>query len=150
FHFFFFQAEDGIRDKLVTGVQTCALPIYRPALLLRRLSCCLVRPLAGDHLGARLQSPQASVIELTEIHKSFGALEVLRGVSLHVAAGEVICIIGPSGSGKSTLLRCIYYLEVPQRGSIRIAGQPAYYDLVDGVQRPHPRRRTAEVRAKLG
>jgi polar amino acid transport system ATP-binding protein len=90
------------------------------------------------------------MIELTEIHKSFGALEVLRGVSLHVAAGEVICIIGPSGSGKSTLLRCINYLEVPQRGSIRIAGQPAYYDLVDGVQRPHPRRRTAEVRAKLG
>src|SRR5947209_18974059 len=90
------------------------------------------------------------MLRLENIHKHFGSLHVLKGVSLSIAQGEVVCIIGPSGSGKSTLLRCINYLEVPQRGSIRIAGQPAYYDLVDGVQRPHPRRRTAEVRAKLG
>jgi len=90
------------------------------------------------------------MIELTEIHKSFGPLEVLRGVSLTVGAGEVICIIGPSGSGKSTLLRCINHLEVPNRGAIRVAGETVYYDEVDGVRRPHTRRRIAEVRAKLG
>ena len=90
------------------------------------------------------------MIELTEIHKSFGSLEVLRGVSLTVGAGEVICIIGPSGSGKSTLLRCINHLEVPDRGAIRVAGKAVYYDLVDGVRRSHAKRRIAEVRAKLG
>jgi ABC-type polar amino acid transport system, ATPase component len=90
------------------------------------------------------------MIELTEIHKSFGSLEVLRGVSLTVGAGEVICIIGPSGSGKSTLLRCINHLEVPDRGAIRVAGEAVYYDLVDGVRRSHAKRRIAEVRAKLG
>jgi len=90
------------------------------------------------------------MIELTDIHKSFGSLEVLRGVSLTVGAGEVICIIGPSGSGKSTLLRCVNHLEVPDRGAIRIAGEAVYYDLVDGVRRPHAKQRIAEVRAKLG
>jgi len=90
------------------------------------------------------------MIELTDIHKSFGSLEVLRGVSLTVGVGEVICIIGPSGSGKSTLLRCINHLEVPDEGAIRIAGQAVYYDVVDGVRRPHPKRQIADVRAKLG
>ena len=90
------------------------------------------------------------MIELSDIHKSFGPLEVLRGVSLTVGAGEVICIIGPSGSGKSTLLRCINHLEVPDRGTIRVAGKAVYYDMVDSARRPHAKRRIAEVRAKLG
>ena len=50
----------------------------------------------------------------TDLHKSFGALEVIKGVSLSVAKGEVVCIIGPSGSGKSTFLRCLNWLEVPE------------------------------------
>jgi polar amino acid transport system ATP-binding protein len=90
------------------------------------------------------------VIELIDIHKRFGPLEVLRGVSLKVAAGEVVCIIGPSGSGKSTLLRCINHLEVPERGTIRLAGEAVFFDERDGVRRPHPKRRIAEVRARLG
>ncbi|MBX6321034.1 MAG: amino acid ABC transporter ATP-binding protein [Rhodospirillaceae bacterium] len=90
------------------------------------------------------------MIELIDIHKSFGPLHVLRGVSLSVAAGEVICIIGPSGSGKSTLLRCVNHLEVPDRGLIKVGGEVVYYDVVDGVRRPHPKRRIAEVRARLG
>ena len=90
------------------------------------------------------------MIELVDIHKAFGSLEVLKGVSLSVAAGEVICIIGPSGSGKSTLLRCINHLESPERGTIQVAGQSVYYDLTDGVRRPHSKQRIAEVRAKLG
>lgn len=90
------------------------------------------------------------MIELVDIHKSFGSLEVLHGVSLRVGVGEVICIIGPSGSGKSTLLRCINHLENPDRGLIRISGQAVYYDLADGVRRPHSKQRIAAVRAKLG
>jgi polar amino acid transport system ATP-binding protein len=54
--------------------------------------------------------------------KSFGATEVLRGIDLSVAAGEVVCVIGPSGSGKSTLLRCINLLETPSAGRIATLG----------------------------
>ena len=56
------------------------------------------------------------MIELVDIHKSFGSAEVLRGINLSISAGEVVCVIGPSGSGKSTLLRCINFLEQPTRG----------------------------------
>ncbi|WP_336791113.1 amino acid ABC transporter ATP-binding protein [Paenibacillus sp. MMO-177] len=60
------------------------------------------------------------MIAVTGVHKSFGANTVLKDVSLQVAPGEVVVIIGPSGSGKSTLLRCLNGLERPERGEIRI------------------------------
>ena len=63
-----------------------------------------------------------SVVVVKDVHKRFGALEVLKGVSLSVERGEVVAIIGRSGSGKSTLLRCMNGLEPFQRGSIEIAG----------------------------
>ena len=63
-----------------------------------------------------------STIEIGGLHKSFGSLEVLRGIDLTVEPGEVVCVIGPSGSGKSTLLRCVNLLEEPTAGSIRVAG----------------------------
>jgi polar amino acid transport system ATP-binding protein len=63
------------------------------------------------------------VIELNEVRKSFGALEVLKGISFSVRSGEVVCIIGPSGSGKSTLIRCINALVPINSGSIRVDGQ---------------------------
>jgi polar amino acid transport system ATP-binding protein len=62
------------------------------------------------------------MIKLDGIHKRFGALEVLKGVDLHVAKGEVVCILGPSGSGKSTFLRCVNLLEPPEQGDIFIEG----------------------------
>jgi len=55
-----------------------------------------------------------AMVRLDDIHKRFGALEVLKGVNLEVAKGEVVCILGPSGSGKSTLLRCVNLLEPPE------------------------------------
>jgi polar amino acid transport system ATP-binding protein len=58
------------------------------------------------------------IVRLIDVHKSFGAVEVLRGISLAVTKGEAVCIIGPSGSGKSTLLRCINGLVTIQRGEI--------------------------------
>jgi polar amino acid transport system ATP-binding protein len=63
-----------------------------------------------------------STIEIDDLHKSFGKLEVLRGINLAVEPGEVVCVIGPSGSGKSTLLRCVNLLEEPTSGTIRVAG----------------------------
>jgi polar amino acid transport system ATP-binding protein len=61
-------------------------------------------------------------VVVTDLHKSFGSVEVLRGIDLTVARGEVVCIIGPSGSGKSTLLRCVNLLETPTRGSVVVEG----------------------------
>jgi polar amino acid transport system ATP-binding protein len=66
---------------------------------------------------------QASApIEIRALHKSFGELEVLKGIDFRVEAGEVVCVIGPSGSGKSTLLRCINLLEAPTSGQILVGG----------------------------
>jgi polar amino acid transport system ATP-binding protein len=62
----------------------------------------------------------AAMIEIDDLWKAFGSVEVLKGVSLRVERGAVIAIIGPSGSGKSTLLRCINLLEQPDRGLIRV------------------------------
>jgi polar amino acid transport system ATP-binding protein len=62
------------------------------------------------------------MIELTDVHKSFGRTEVLKGITASVEKGEVVCIIGPSGSGKSTILRCINGLESYDRGDIRVKG----------------------------
>ena len=63
------------------------------------------------------------LVILDDIHKRFGDVEVLKGVSISVAAGEVLSLIGPSGSGKSTLLRCINRLETPDAGRVVVDGQ---------------------------
>ena len=68
------------------------------------------------------------MIKITNLHKSFGDNLVLDGISLSVAKGEVVGIIGPSGSGKSTLLRCINFLEKPEQGTISIDGQSITHD----------------------
>jgi len=76
-------------------------------------------------------TPDQPIVSITNVHKSFGALEVLKGVSLDVMKGEVICIIGPSGSGKSTLIRCINALNDIQGGSIQVEGQEVHDDKLD-------------------
>ncbi|MFJ5673917.1 amino acid ABC transporter ATP-binding protein [Streptomyces sp. NPDC093097] len=63
-----------------------------------------------------------SAIDVRGLHKAFGTLQVLRGIDLSVARGDVVCLIGPSGSGKSTLLRCVNLLEEPTAGRITVAG----------------------------
>jgi polar amino acid transport system ATP-binding protein len=63
------------------------------------------------------------MIEIRDLHKRFGSVEVLKGIDLDVAAGRVVCVIGPSGSGKSTLLRCINHLERPDAGYVLVGGQ---------------------------
>jgi ABC-type polar amino acid transport system ATPase subunit len=80
------------------------------------------------------------VVKVKNIHKHFGKLHVLNDVSLDVAKGEVVVIIGPSGSGKSTLLRCLNYLEPVQKGEIWI----------DGIRLDHHRTNIRTVRAEVG
>jgi polar amino acid transport system ATP-binding protein len=82
---------------------------------------------------------EGSMLQLENVHKRFGDLHVLRGVSLDVGPGQVVCVLGPSGSGKSTLLRCINLLEPPDQGRIlleghQITGKDATED-VDFVRR---------------
>lgn len=67
--------------------------------------------------------PTDPMVSIKNVHKSFGDLKVLNGVSLDVMKGDVICIIGPSGSGKSTLIRCVNALNDIQQGSILVEGQ---------------------------
>jgi polar amino acid transport system ATP-binding protein len=73
----------------------------------------------------------AQAVRLEDVHKSFGALEVLRGINLSVAAHEVICLIGASGSGKSTLLRCVNLLEPVNSGRILLWDQDVTASGVD-------------------
>ena len=80
------------------------------------------------------------MIEIRNLTKSFGTLEVLKGVNLRIDDGEVVAIIGPSGSGKSTILRCINLLEVPTSGTI----------LVDGVDVTAPGADIQKVRERTG
>ena len=68
-------------------------------------------------------TPDQPLVRLKDVHKTFNALTVLKGVSMDVMKGQVICIIGPSGSGKSTLLRCINALVPIDSGSILVEGQ---------------------------
>ena len=90
------------------------------------------------------------MIELINIYKRFGEVEVLHNVNLAVSAGEVVCIIGASGSGKSTLLRCINFLEQPTAGRIIIDGKQVYYSIENSKMRLHPEAQVARIRRKLG
>ncbi len=95
--------------------------------------------LAAD-TPATAWTPDQPMVSLKNVHKAFGELEVLKGVSLDVMKGEVICIIGPSGSGKSTLIRCINALNDIQQGSIT----------VEGIEVNDPKLDKLELRKKVG
>ena len=80
------------------------------------------------------------MVSIKDVHKSFGELEVLKGVSMDIMKGECVCIIGPSGSGKSTLIRCVNALNDIQKGSI----------LVEGLEVNDPGLNKLELRKKVG
>ena len=95
--------------------------------------------------------PAPEALAVTNLHKSFGPLEVLKGVSLTAHEGDVISIIGASGSGKSTLLRCINLLEVPDSGQVRVAGETiAMRPSRDGRAEPADRLQVDRIRSRLG
>ena len=85
----------------------------------------------GPGAAAGAWTPDQPIIRIRDVHKSFGSLEVLKGVSLEVMKREVICIIGPSGSGKSTLIRCINALNPIDSGSIQVEGQEVHDPKLD-------------------
>ena len=90
------------------------------------------------------------VVEAVGVHKSFGSLHVLRGVTVTVGRAEVLCLLGPSGSGKSTLLRCLNRLERIDRGVVRVDGEPVGYRRRDGRLHELAGRRVAAQRAGIG
>jgi len=90
------------------------------------------------------------MIRCQEVHKRFGRLEVLRGITFDVAKGEVVVVIGPSGSGKTTLLRCINHLEAVNAGRIYVDGQPVGYREVKGRFVEKSEREVARMRASIG
>ena len=90
------------------------------------------------------------MIRCEDVHKRFGKLDVLRGITFDVARGEVVVIIGPSGSGKTTLLRCINHLEAVDRGRIYVDGQPVGYREVKGKFVEKSEREVARMRASIG
>ncbi|NGO65368.1 ATP-binding cassette domain-containing protein [Rhizobium daejeonense] len=93
----------------------------------------------------------AQAIDVRDLHKRFGPLEVLKGVSLSAKQGDVIAIIGGSGSGKSTFLRCINMLELPSAGSVTIHGETITMkkDGHGGLM-PADRRQVQRIRSRLG
>ncbi|WP_281063946.1 amino acid ABC transporter ATP-binding protein [Arthrobacter terrae] len=90
------------------------------------------------------------MLKASAVCKSFGAVEVLRAISLEVAAGEVACLIGPSGSGKSTFLRCINHLEKIDGGQMWVDGDRVGYRLVGNKLHELKEREIALRRASIG
>ena len=90
-----------------------------------------------------------NVLEMKNIYKSFGSLEVLKGIDLTVKEGEVVAIIGPSGGGKSTLLRCATTLETIDRGEIHIGGD-TLVSTVNGKAVYCNKKMLQDVRSKFG
>jgi polar amino acid transport system ATP-binding protein len=94
----------------------------------------------SDTSGNGGWTPDQPMVSIKDVHKAFGNLEVLKGVSMDVMKGECICIIGPSGSGKSTLIRCVNALNDIQKGSIK----------VEGLEVNDPQLNKLELRKKVG
>ncbi len=101
----------------------------------------------SDHSTAQQEVP---ALQVEDIHKSFGAIEVLKGVSLTANDHDVISILGSSGSGKSTFLRCINMLEYPTSGSVRVKGELIEMkNQKDGSIAPADRKQVDRIRSKL-
>jgi ABC-type polar amino acid transport system ATPase subunit len=92
----------------------------------------------------------APLLRIFDLHKSFGALEVLKGVTIEVERGEKLSIIGPSGSGKTTLLRCVNYLEKPTSGHVWVDGTLIGEKQVNGRYVHLSDRELARERAEIG
>lgn len=91
-----------------------------------------------------------TTLKVEDLHKKFGAVEVLKGVSLTAKTGDVIAMIGSSGSGKSTLLRCINLLETPNSGRVYVNGELIRMKhFADGTAKPEDMKQVERIRSKL-
>ena len=103
-----------------------------------------------DAVGGAPALASDIVVEATGVEKSFGRLKVLRGISMTVRRGEVVCVIGPSGSGKTTFIRCINHLEKIQAGRILVNGHLIGYREVNGKLVEDRERNIARQRQEIG
>jgi octopine/nopaline transport system ATP-binding protein len=104
-----------------------------------------------DSRGETQIGGQPTAVVVEDLHKRFGELEVLKGVSLEAREGDVVSMIGASGSGKSTFLRCINFLEMPTRGRVVVTGEEvSLKPNKDGNLHPSDRRQLERIRTKLG
>ncbi len=101
--------------------------------------------------AAKVNTDRPVAVRVTDLHKKFGQLEVLKGVSLTAREGDVVSMIGASGSGKSTFLRCINFLEMPTAGGIEVTGEQVSLSRhKDGDLHPSDRRQLERIRTRLG
>jgi polar amino acid transport system ATP-binding protein len=92
----------------------------------------------------------SALLQVVDLHKSYGGVEVLRGVDLTVEEGEVMCVLGPSGSGKSTMLRCINHLEAPSAGYSLLRGELIGFKVRGNKLHQMRRREIARQRTRIG
>ena len=115
-------------------------PLFGPTRIIDSGSC------RANRGGIQLQTP---VIEIQDLHKAYGDLEVLKGVSLRAPRGHVVSLIGSSGSGKSTLLRCANLLEDSQQGEIIFEGEPIRWRGSGAHRHPADREQVIRIRTNL-
>ncbi|MFQ6549865.1 ABC transporter ATP-binding protein [Aestuariibius sp. 2305UL40-4] len=96
-----------------------------------------------------MTADSAPVLEIRDLHKSFGGLEVLRGVDVTARRGDVVSLIGSSGSGKSTLLRCANLLEDSQQGEVIFCGEPVTWRGAGSNRHPADRKQVLRIRTNL-
>jgi len=104
----------------------------------------------GDDMKLEQVSSVRPMVEALNVHKSYGHVEVLKGISLEVARREVLCLIGPSGSGKSTFLRCINHLERINEGRIMVDGELIGYKRRGNLLHEMHERELCRQRAEIG
>jgi len=95
-------------------------------------------------------SDEPPALAVEDLHKRFGSVEVLKGISLEAREHDVVSILGSSGSGKSTFLRCINLLEIPDAGRVSVKGEPIRMREGNGLRRPADPRQVQRIRARLG
>ncbi len=107
--------------------------------------------MTADTSGATAKTEPVAAVTVDDLHKSFGALEVLKGISMDAREGDVVSIIGASGSGKSTFLRCINLLELPSKGRITVSGEEVRFKPKgSGNLVPADMRQVERIRTRLG
>lgn len=109
-----------------------------------------VVPMNAKWPTARQQAGEKPIVRYRGVKKSFGEVEVLKGIDLEIMPGEKVAVIGPSGSGKTTLARLLMTLERPSGGVIEVDGEPLYHKRQGGRLVPADERHIARIRGKIG
>ena len=107
-------------------------------------------PAPATHASTATTTPVRPMVEAVDVHKSFGRVEVLKGITLKVLPREVMCLIGPSGSGKSTFLRCINHLDKINAGRLSVDGELVGYQQRGSRLHELHEREIAKQRTEIG